>query len=156
MSDFRQFVFKYHFPVIAISESRVGPNVRISGYELFHSQRGTGLSRVLLGIRKDLTYVEHTLSPNDTNEYIAVTIRKGGICFTVITGYIPPRATFDAQRLADILWQTPSPHLLTGDFNAHHSLWGSTKNNARGKALFEIMLNYDLVILNDGSPTFFE
>lgn len=155
LADFRQFVFKYQFLVIAISESRVSHNTRLSGYELYHSHGGNELSRVLLGVRKDLTFVQHNIPPHPTNQYIAATIRKAEVSFTVIAGYIPPRAPFDVQRLDTILQQTPSPHILTGDFNSHHASWGSKKNNTRGHALFDLTLKHDLVVLNDGSPTYF-
>jgi len=41
------------------------------------------------------------------------------------------------------------------DSNAHHSLWGSTNCNSRGKALVEFMNTTNLEILNRGNePTF--
>ena len=111
-----QYIFKYPVPIIAISESRVTHNIRLSGYELFHSHRTTGLSRVLVGIRKDLTYIQHDIPAHPTNEYIDATVKIEDISFTLIASYIPPRAALDIQRLDTILQQTPSPHFLTGDF----------------------------------------
>lgn len=156
LSNFCQFVFKYCFPVIAISESRVGSDIRLSGYELFYSQRRSGLSRVLLGIRTDLTFFLHTVAPHQTNEYIAASVRKGAITFTIIAAYIPPGKAFDKLRLEEIIKKTPSPHILTGDFNSHHPMWGGRKANTRGRALVDLADKYNLTILNDGSPTYFK
>lgn len=53
LSNFRQFTFKHQFPILAISESRVAPDFRLSGYEVFQSARNSDVSRVLLALRKD-------------------------------------------------------------------------------------------------------
>lgn len=155
LSDFRQFVFKHRFPLVAISESRLNTSIRLSGYELFHSRRESGFSRVLLGIRKELTFVLHDISPHQTNEYIAATVRKGAFTFTIIAAYIPPGTAFDKLRLEEIIKKTPSPHILTGDINGHHIMWGSKKNNTRGRALMDIADKYNLTVLNDGTLTYF-
>nr|CAI5826804.1 unnamed protein product [Callosobruchus analis] len=44
----------------------------------------------------------------------------------------------------------------SGDFNAHHGLWGSYKQNHNGVSLVEALNSADLVLLNDGSPTRFQ
>lgn len=62
LSDFRQFTFKHQFPILAISESRVEPDFRLSGYEVFQSARPSNVSRVLLALRKNLTYVSHNVT----------------------------------------------------------------------------------------------
>ncbi|KAG0444101.1 hypothetical protein HPB47_014173 [Ixodes persulcatus] len=134
LSDFRQLTFKYQFPVIAISESRVTRTLRLSGYEVFHSSRGRSPSRLLLAIRKDLTYVVHDVNPHPTNEYVAATISKDTTVLTVIAAYIEPRARFDKDILDELIKATPSPHILTGDFNAHHPLWGGVKTTVPGRS----------------------
>ena len=47
------------------------------------------------------------------------------------------------------------PVILMADANAHSTLWGCTDNNARGETLEELLFQYNLAILNEGSsPTF--
>lgn len=46
------------------------------------------------------------------------------------------------------------PFLILGDFNAHHSSWGSSKNDQRGTAIATVIEENNVVILNDGSHTF--
>jgi hypothetical protein len=43
--------------------------------------------------------------------------------------------------------------VITGDFNAHHQVWGSSSTNYRGKEVWTWVENTGLVLLNDGSPT---
>ena len=45
--------------------------------------------------------------------------------------------------------------MVGGDFNAHHSNWGSSQNNFRGDEIANFLAQTDLIVLNKGSkPTF--
>jgi len=44
--------------------------------------------------------------------------------------------------------------LILGDFNAHHHAWGDTKIDGQGEAILKASDNHNLVIMNDGHPTF--
>ena len=53
-----------------------------------------------------------------------------------------------------VFQQVPSPSILTGDFNAHNPLWGSTTLNPRGELVEEVAIhtrNFNL--LNTGVAT---
>lgn len=154
LSDFRQFVFKYRFPILAICESRVAADFRLSGYEVFQSARDSGISRLFLALRKDLTYVHHDVPSHPNNEYVSVTVRRGKVSFTIIASYVAPSCVFDVSRLNAIIRQCPGPILLTGDFNAHNAAWGSAKTTRRGRELLDLAYDHDLCVLNDGPPTF--
>lgn len=45
--------------------------------------------------------------------------------------------------------------LILCDFNAHNVLWGSPFRDRRGSATENLLLNANLCVLNDGSPTHF-
>lgn len=109
--------------------------MRLSGYSLYRSLTSSENSRVLLAIRNDLTFLVQNVEPDDSNEYVAATVRHNQVTFTIITGYIAPTAKFKVKRLQALLATTPLPHLLTGDFNAHHPAWGSVKKTQRGSRL---------------------
>ena len=57
--------------------------------------------------------------------------------------------------LENLIAQLPQPHIILGDFNSHSMLWGSHKLDKRGKIVEEFIVNNDLIILNDQSPTHF-
>lgn len=45
--------------------------------------------------------------------------------------------------------------LIVCDANAHHAVWNSRDTTDRGKMVFEILLSYNLQVLNNGDkPTF--
>lgn len=155
LSDLRQFTRKHRFPVIAISEPWLMEDIRISGYTVLRSLTGVEMSRVLMAVRNDLTIIEHGLSPDARNEYVAATLRGAGLSFTIIAAYIPPRVALDLNRLEGIISTTPAPHILTGDFNAHHPIWGSRKTTAKGRHLLDIAHRQGMCVVNSGEPTFY-
>ena len=77
------------------------------------------------------------------------------IKFTRINLYIPPKQTFSSSEILDILSQISTPVILVGDVNAWSTLRGSEITNDRGRALEDVILSSNLVILNNGLPTHF-
>ena len=41
-----------------------------------------------------------------------------------------------------------------GDFNSHHTLWGCTHTNDKGRIIEDFITKHDLVLLNDKSATY--
>lgn len=155
LPDLRQLARKHNFPVIAISESRLSSDIRFSGYTVLRSLTGLETSRVLVALRNDLTIIEHSLPPNASNEYVAASVRGAGLSFTIIAAYIPPRVALDVNRLEGIISSTPAPHILTGDFNAHHPTWGGRKTTVKGRRLLDTVHRHGMFVVNSGEPTFF-
>lgn len=154
ISDIRQFVFNNPFPIPVICEQNLPTAIRLSGYEGIESSTGGASSKVMVFIRRELTYTVHSIRPHDTNQYVCLTVKKRQLSFTLLGAYISPSPILDRQRLKHIFETTPGPWILTGDFNAHHPLWGSSKMNLRGRRLASFASEYGLCVLNDGSPTF--
>lgn len=73
--------------------------------------------------------------------------------FTLCNIYLPPNEPIEYDELAKLIIQLPKPFIILGDFNAHHSLWGSKVNSTRGKLIENLLSNFDLNIFNDGKGT---
>ena len=43
--------------------------------------------------------------------------------------------------------------ISSGDFNAHHGMWGSFSSNHNGRAILSVIDTHDLVVLNTSVPT---
>lgn len=112
------------------------------------------LHPVSYAIRRDLTYILRSVPPDNDNQYICLTVKKRGLTVTVVGAYLSPSSRFDHRRLGHILSSTPGPWVIIGDFNAHHTLWGSPKISAKGRSLITFASDNELCLLNDGSPTF--
>ena len=154
MSDFRQFVFTNRFPIIVICEPNLSASVRLSGYECFMSSTHGECSKVVVFMRRDLTYIHHPVPPDEENQYVCLTVKKNKVTFTILGVYLSPSSRLDCERLRGILTSTPHPWVITGDFNAHHFLWGSSKVNSRGRKLVSFASEHELCVSNDGSPTY--
>lgn len=154
MPDFRQFVYSNRFPIIVICEPKLSNPIRLSGYESIMSSTCSESSKVVVFIRRELTYVVQHVPPHDENQYVCLTVKKKKVAFTLVGTYLSPSTRFDSKRLEDILTATPGPWIITGDFNAHHPIWGSSKINPTGRRLASFVSDHELSLLNDGSPTF--
>lgn len=154
ISDFRQFVFKKSIPILVICEPNLHKPIRLSGYELFLSATSGEPSKVAVFIRREFTYVHHPVQPYRGNEYVCLTIKNRKISFTLVGAYLHPTSRFNRKRLEDIFSTTTGPWVVTGDFNAHHLLWGSSSTNSKGRSLVSFASDHGLCLLNDGSPTF--
>ena len=62
---------------------------------------------------------------------------------------------FNPKDLQNVIHQLPSPFILMGDFNGHHTLWGCEDVNNRGQQLEDLILKNDLILFNDKSHTYF-
>ena len=67
--------------------------------------------------------------------------------------YTPPLEDISVQELTNMIYSFNSPVLVVGDFNGWNSIWGSSYNNDRGKLLKSLILDTELSVLNDKSPT---
>lgn len=109
--------------------------------------------------------VDSELIPIVSNlQVIAVRIKSHLLNFplTICSIYIPPvtrenKNLFNSKTtIHNIIKQLPKPFIIGGDFNAHHSYWGSPTTDHRGQYLEQILIDQnDLVLLNNGNPTFF-
>lgn len=91
---------------------------------------------------------------NTSFEAVAVTILSYKT-ITICSLYIPPHTLFTTKNLENLVEQLPKPFILVGDFNAHSTLWGSDKTDARGQAVEDFILSNDICLLNSGAFTYF-
>ncbi|XP_065085170.1 uncharacterized protein LOC135707292 [Ochlerotatus camptorhynchus] len=59
------------------------------------------------------------------------------------------------DQLSEAIIKLPEPRILVGDLNGHHPSWGCPRSDPRGVTLVDIFEKEDIVILNDGVPTYF-
>ena len=85
-----------------------------------------------------------TLNTNLQAVAIKVTAHK---TITLCSVYLPPRNNFNfnPKDLQDVIDQLPSPFILMGDFNGHHTLWGCEDVNNRGQQLEDLILKNEWI-----------
>ena len=63
-------------------------------------------------------------------------------------------ATLRAHCIRLDMMRPYSEIFLCGDFKAHHVSWDCSRSTSRGSAINESSLDYDLISINDTSPTY--
>uniref|UniRef100_A0A147BLN2 Putative tick transposon n=1 Tax=Ixodes ricinus TaxID=34613 RepID=A0A147BLN2_IXORI len=126
----------------------------LSNYHLFRKDRSSSHSSggVAIVVQGGVACVE---VPLDTPlEAVAAQILTDRL-ITVVSFYLPPHIPIHMHDLQKLLTQLPQPFLILGDFNAHHTMWGSARIDSRGGLIERFLLSSNLCLLNNKSPTFF-
>lgn len=154
-----------HAPdAVALQESYVrvgdGSGFTLPGYTGYHSPTACdsrqcsavvcgdpshppGFSRASLFVRSDVqhTVLDTSAVTMSVQECVAVTLRlvPGGDV-TVCSVYVRPNQHWDSSLLDRLVSLCAARHLLCGDFNAHHTMWGDGRTDTRGEHLWDTML----------------
>lgn len=89
-----------------------------------------------------------------TTKFEAVAVRMYAPSeVTVCCLYLPNSQTINEESVSELISQLPRPFLLLGDFNANHQSWGSSKTDARGRVIQNVILNSNIVLLNGSEST---
>jgi exonuclease III/ribonuclease HI len=75
--------------------------------------------------------------------------------FVICNVYQPPKTQHRKREWGHLLNQLGEKFLILGDFNSKSILWGAQNACNKGKILEELIDERDLIVLNDGNPTFF-
>ena len=154
-NDFKDFVSRYKFPVLAICEGHASEQFRMPGYVLYPSNAQLRSSRVMMAIRPDIPSLEIATDIDDSGEFIACKLHIRALIVIIACIYLPPGNSFDLQRFENFIASFDAPYFLCGDFNAHSATWGSSRTSRRGSMLESFFASKNLCVLNDGTPTFF-
>ena len=95
----------------------------------------------------------HFIKLETTLQAVAVNISLNKT-ITLCSVYLPPSSPIDTKKLDHLINQLPKPFFLMGDFNSHHTLWGCTDTNDKGRTIEGFITEQDLVLLNDKSSTY--
>ena len=132
-------------------------NITVRGFNLYHKfqeteNRASGGVSIL--VNENIPQSIVTLNTHLQAVAVKVTAHK---TITLCSVYLPPRNhfNFNPKDLQNVIDQLPSPFILMGDFNGHHTLWGCEDVNNRGQQLEDLILKNDLILLNDKSHTYF-
>ena len=93
-----------------------------------------------------------TVNNDSSDEYQQVDIYLNKYVLSVVNFYNPCSRLFEC-KLQTLLQQCNKKIFLCGDFNSHNTLWGSILTDKNGEIVEDFLVNNELMILNDGSPT---
>lgn len=159
-----QFLYSNNITVIAIQESFLKPhiNFQIKDYNIIRKDRPTSThgGGVCILLHSSLKYEIINLTVgNDPIEAVGCRFQVKNKSIVLANIYIPPNASFNKSNLQKVLdncYLKPSESIIfCGDFNGHHSDFGSHKTDRKGSEIINFINDNNLTYLNDGSPTFF-
>lgn len=152
-----ELLIKENEPIcLAIQETHTRSNSALNnwlgGKYCWYVKHGKNLHQsVALAV---LESTEHTEIEIDTPLLAVAAKLQNNIRITVVSIYVPHEQPNFANELHKLIKQLVPPYVIVGDFNAHHPVWGSAREDKRGKAVCEIVENTDTIVMNDGSYTF--
>ena len=106
---------------------------------------------VAIFIHKTVPHVP--LQLQTTLEAIAINVKYRGQEISICSLYLPNSQAYTVQKLTELSAQLKSHHLILGDFNAKHTMWGSDRVDHAGEKISDFILTTDNVLLNTGEPT---
>lgn len=144
----------FEIDIFAISETRlaVDDSFYLKNYDILTESRDTRNGGVMLGIHKSLKWSGSVKRTVGILEQVGAEILIGNLRLYTTSNYIPPGAKL-SKSIAQKIFDHDGYSLNIGDFNAYSHIWGSNREDARGKLTVETAQLFNQVILNDGSVT---
>ena len=151
--------------IITIQETKLTPKAKTPKIHNFTAVRTNRLHRagggLITPIRDNITFtttdIPSTINTHNTELQIVKVHINNTKHITIANIYIPPRdSTSTHYKIADtdIQYITNIPHsVLTGDINAHSTLWHSYTDDHRGQLIADVIRNSDHITLNTNTPT---
>ena len=143
---------------VAIQETKLKHNDPLSKIGNFMLHRKDKISQtiacggVAVAVRHD---IPHQMIPIHTNlQAVVVQLHLKHMKLSICSIYLEGDVDLSPFELSSLFMQIPKPFLLLGDFNTHHTIWGSNHCDQRGKRLSSLLLFENLCLLNTGKSTY--
>lgn len=130
----------------------------ISQYHSVLKSRMDGYGGAGILLKRSYNYINLDLRLQ-SNMIQCVAIRIPSKNLVIASVYAPPSVTApelesDLNSLT-LQLQAFRRVIISGDFNCHHILWGNEKCDRKGEEFLNVINGANLLILNDGSKTYF-
>ena len=167
LEELKLLIHDSHADIITIQETKLTPKAKTPKIHNFTAVRTDRLHKAGGGlitlIRDNITFTttDIPLTINTHNTELQMVKVHNTKHITIANVYIPPRDTTSTHyKTADtdiqycIQYITNIPHsVLTGDVNAHSTLWHSYTDDHRGQLIADVISNSDHITLDTNRPT---
>ena len=157
-ADLQTVVNKHNPVAICLQETKLSPETHctIKGYSVFrkdlHSE-SVAHGGVILAVHHSTPSQQVPLS--SPLQAVAARVYLNHHAMTLCSIYLPPGVRFPRAELGRLVDELPPPIVILGDFNAHHTVWGSEQCCVRGRSLERFTHEQSLSVLNTGTRTHF-
>lgn len=144
---------KIHIAVLCETWLEPDSHLKLSNYNIYRSDRHDGYGGVAIITHKSLkSHTVHVQNPNPHIQVLHLKVYNCADIQNIIAVYCPPSAVTTHSDWDRVLSISTRKSLILGDMNSHHINWSHKTDNI-GKQVFDSLVDYNLVTLNDGSPT---
>lgn len=138
--ELRHLLIQDEYSVACLQEIWTKPEekIKLAGFNIIQDSREDGYGGSAIVIKKGLRYKRKEVV--DKIESIQVTgIELLDTKINIISVYVSPRATVleIAEMIRQIDNHLNNKTIVVGDFNSHHTYWGDSKVDAKGKCVLE-------------------
>ena len=158
LSSFEQLLTQEKVHVAVLNETWLDPetSIRVRNYNMFRHDRDSAYGGVAILTHRTLQVqrcsVQHS---NPGIEILFIKVHNCAFIENIITVYCAPEIRTSKLDWESFFSLSDSKTLFLGDYNGHHSNW-SNKIDSRGTQILDVILDKNLFVLNDGTPTRFQ
>jgi ribonuclease HI/exonuclease III len=138
--------------IICVQETFLKANklFKLDGYVIIRNDRAERPGGGLATLIKE--GISHRVIDSPANiECLCIEIKSKNIKYVIVNVYIVPCIHVDFDEYKGIF--NFKNAIITGDFNAHNTLWGSSTTDSRGQDLENLLEETECVVINTGQPT---
>lgn len=157
--DFNQILISYGVDVALVQESWLTDDklINFQNYQVIRADNFTVHGhRGLMTLVKDNISCEVVPHPTTLSgvELLVVELKLPNGLLKVVNLYAPPSLnTYDLDWDALFVEFSSTPTIISGDFNSHHTIWGSEHCDSKGTNLMNSITNSNLVVMESDKPT---
>ena len=169
LEEHKLLIHDTHADIITIQETKLTPKAKTPKIHNFtavcterlHKARGGLITLIKDNITFTTTDIPSTINTHNTELQMVKVHINNTKHITITNIYISPRdntsthyKTGDTDIRHCIQYITNIPHsVLTGDVNAHSTLWHSYTDDHRGQLIADVISNSDHISLNTSTPS---
>ena len=125
--------------------------ININNYEIFRKGRTNHGGGLCTAVHKSIPSQKIVFDSHLEILVCKVFFKNTNI--NICNVYFPSNVPIDTKELDRIIKEIPYPRLILGDINSKHASWGSDISDSRGSLINDWIIDNNLYILNDGTPT---
>lgn len=158
LDDIKELLYKFSPRVLCVQETHLNSSHKnfLRHYAIYRKDRDNALtSSGGVAIIVDKRVACRHLQLKTSLEAVAVRAVLFNKLITIASIYIPPNYTLLKTEFESLMCELPEPYMVVGDFNAHNTLWGDSRCDARGRLVESFLFSTGACLLNRTEPTFF-
>lgn len=142
--------------IAVLSETWFRHSDRISfpGYALERLDRNDKYGGIAILVSRALPYTPISFRNITYNRGIEVCgVHLTTLNLNIVSVYKSPKIRTSRTDWYNIISPFADRTVIAGDFNAHHRIWGSGRDDDLGNVLVDLLEDQNFSIMNDGTPT---